>query len=156
MEESSSGSARLIHYACTLCHLVLPNSKDRYSVKGRSSFDIEGAIRGLPWQVDIDEKAHVCRQCLARLKKKINLEQTYNKCVSELRELGDCVATLHPLQCSTPVKNRGTINLIVHPTSPIPVQSSSQSSSTTTTRQATNQQMKPTPVSNKTEVKVIS
>jgi hypothetical protein len=56
--------------SCLLCYVILQDSKDRYAVHGRSSFDILGSIKSLQWNGNVPEKfVYVCSKCLLHLKK---------------------------------------------------------------------------------------
>ena len=104
MEERTSVRIECL-ISCLLCNLILQDSKDRYAVKGRSSFDIIWAIESLQWNVDIAENSYVCRKCLSLLKKKINLEHAHDKCLSKLREIYlNKTSTLQQPHTSTPIK----------------------------------------------------
>ena len=104
MEDKRVRIKCLINYSCLLCSVPLQDAKDRYAVNGRSSLDILGSIRSLPWNVDVEGSSHVCRKCLSRLKKKINLEQSLSKCLSELREVYPTAVTAPQPHSSTPLK----------------------------------------------------
>ena len=97
-----------MNYSCILCSSALIDPKDRYLITGRSSFDINGAIRSLPFAVGDICGSYVCRKCLSLLKKKKNLEHSYDKCLKELWDL-HLVNKLsshlpQPVHTSTPVK----------------------------------------------------
>lgn len=114
-----------INYSCTLCGSVLVESKDRYSVTGRSSFKIIEAIEKLPFRVSVNEDSYVCRKCLARLKKKKNLEESYDKCLKELREIVENALVtpeqFRPTNTSTPTKARTPPPLLNPPVAKINV-----------------------------------
>lgn len=97
-----------MNYSCALCGFALVDSKDRYSVVGRSSFKILEAITSLPFSVSVNNDSYVCRKCLSRLKKKKSLEETYDKCLKELQDLVENAPVapmlLQPSATSTPVK----------------------------------------------------
>ena len=74
-----------MNYSCVLCDFFLVESRYRYSVSGRSSFNILNAIKRLPLNVNVTGQSYVCSTCFARLKKKKGLEEAYDKCMKELR-----------------------------------------------------------------------
>ena len=95
-----------MNYSCFLCGSELIDSKDPYLVTGRSSFDIVAAIENLPFDIRYNsESLYVCRKWLSLLKKKINLEHSYDKCLKELQNLVNKPSgNPEPLYTSTPVK----------------------------------------------------
>lgn len=109
-------------YSCALCSVTLPDPKDRYSASGRSAFKILEATSRLPFTVNVTESSHLCRKCVARLKKKTNLEEAYNKCLNEIHELvsKQCASTsaeetcggnfIQPISTSTPYKANSKSN----------------------------------------------
>ena len=98
-----------MNYSCFLCGSELIDSKDRYLVTGRSSFDIVDAIENLPFDIRYNSESYVCRKCLSLLKKKINLEHLYDKCLKELQNLVNKPSSNpEPLYMSTPVKKAQT------------------------------------------------
>ena len=86
-EAARKSTRKPIHYAyiCLLCSVSLAESKERRAVKGRGTFDIYGAIKSMPWEINVCEKSYVCRKCEARLKKKVNLEEALSKLLEEIR-----------------------------------------------------------------------
>ena len=91
-------------------------SKERCAVKGKGTFDIYGAIKSMPWEMNVCEKSYVCRKCEARLKKKVNLEETLSKLLEEIRGLfffggGSNLEFGNPQSSSTPVKSAGQFNV---------------------------------------------
>ena len=96
-----------MNYSCDLCGSLLNDSKDRYLITGKSSFNILEAIQSLPFFVKYNSKSYICRKCLALLKKKRKLEHSYDKCLKELQSLAENAsspATPEPVHTSTPVK----------------------------------------------------
>ena len=98
-----------MNYSCVLCDSVLAESRYRYMVSGRSSFNILGAIKSLPFNVHVNGQSYVCRTCFARLKKKNGLEETYAKCMKELKETFENIRTCRSQpdcqpMTSTPIK----------------------------------------------------
>ena len=59
-----------MNYSCVLCDCSLIESRYRYTVSGRSSFNILDAIKSLPFNVIVTGQSYVCRTCFARLKKR--------------------------------------------------------------------------------------
>jgi DNA-directed RNA polymerase subunit RPC12/RpoP len=99
----------LMNYSCSLCGSELIDSKDRYLVTGRSSFDIVEAIENWPFDIRYNSESYVCRKCLSLLKKKRNLEHSYDKCLKELQNLVNKPSgNPEPLYTSTPVKKAQT------------------------------------------------
>ena len=106
----------MMNYSCTLCRSALTDSKDRYLISGRNSFDINEAICSLPFAIEgVNNGSYVCRRCLSMLKKKKNLEHSYDKCLKELWDLVDKSSSHlpQPEHTSTPVKARAaSINTV--------------------------------------------
>lgn len=117
-EAARKSTRKPIHYAyiCLLCSVYLAESKERRAVKGKGTFDIYGAIKSMPWEINVCEKSYVCRKCEARLKKKVNLEEALSKLLEELRGLfffggGSNLEFGNPQSSSTPVKSAGQFNI---------------------------------------------
>ena len=97
-----------MNYSCLLCDCSLIESRYRYTVSGRSSFNILDAIKSLPFNVIVTGQSYVCRTCFARLKKKKGLEEAYDKCVKELRECFENIRASHSQPDGQPITSTPT------------------------------------------------
>ena len=128
-----------MNYSCTFCRCLLNDSKDRYLITGKSCFNIVQAIENLPFSVKYDSDSYICRKCLSLLKKKKNLEQSYDKCLKELESVvqkasrSSSPAIPEPVHTSTPVKAAQTPAEQEIPTSIHGIQGLQEVSETTAT-----------------------
>lgn len=61
-----------MNYPCVLCSKDIVKHTERYLVAGKGKFHVEESLKSLPFAVRSSSK-HICKQCLAKLKKRKSL-----------------------------------------------------------------------------------
>ena len=71
---------------CILCFRVIDLTHERYLISGKSKFNIKEAIHELPFKV-CDSSPYICRHCLDKLRKRVNLITQERNITEELCSL---------------------------------------------------------------------
>ena len=59
-----------MNYSCVLCSQDIVKHTERYYIEGKGKFDVEEALRNLPFTVPVKSSVkYICKHCLAKLKK---------------------------------------------------------------------------------------
>ena len=76
----------LMNYKCVLCFRYIDKGVERYRVEGKGKFDIVQALKSLPFNIR-NSTTFICKQCLAKLKKRSGLVQQLSSLDNELKDV---------------------------------------------------------------------